>query len=156
MALSNGANFLECTLSWQRARRIMSSIKEFGFKMPSLRSTSTSQINFVKKPHLAGNAIQNWKDKKISRAIVVAILLSLLATSTPAAPQTIAEAATRGGAVTKRLLNSIRTRRLTSGVQREDNGMPPSPVIAIYMAACRSRPARERRLWGARTPDLRR
>src|SRR6266568_3761759 len=110
--------------------------------MPSLRSTPASPVNFVKKPHLAGNSIQNWKDKKISRAIVVAILLSLLATSTPAAPQTIAEAATRGGAVTKRLLNSIRTRRLTSGVQREDNGMPPSPVTGTAITPQRP-PSRE-------------
>ncbi len=96
--------------------------------MANLRSTSTSRINFGKRPHLAGNTIQNWKDKKSSCAIVVTILLSLLATSTPAAPQTISEATTRGRAVTKRLLNSIRTHRLTSGAQRQDNGMPPAPT----------------------------
>ena len=65
---------------------------------------------------------------RINRASVVVILLSLLATSSPAASQMIAEAATRGGAVTKRLLNSIKTHRLISGVQRQDNGMPPAPT----------------------------
>src|SRR6266542_1185341 len=96
--------------------------------MPSLRSTPASPIIFVKKPYLPGRSMQVRNRGRINRASVVVILLSLLATSSPAASQMIAEAATRGGAVTKRLLNSIRTRRLTSGVQREDNGMPPSPV----------------------------
>ncbi|HSV32484.1 MAG TPA: hypothetical protein VLH87_00025, partial [Pyrinomonadaceae bacterium] len=67
------------------------------------------------------------KDAKIGRAIVVPILLSLLATSTPGAPQTIAEAAARGGATAKRVLRSLSPHRLAAGVQRQDNGMPPSP-----------------------------
>jgi len=96
--------------------------------MASFSSTPTSQITFRKRSHLAGNWIQNLKDAKISRAIVVTILLSLFATSTPAAPQTIAEAAARGRATAKRILSSLNTRRLSASVQRQDNGMPPSPV----------------------------
>src|SRR6266536_534687 len=110
--------------------------------MPSLRSTPASPIIFVKKPYLPGRSMQVRNRGRINRASVVVILLSLLATSSPAASQMIAEAATRGGAVTKRLLNSIRTRRLTSGVQREDNGMPPSPVTGTAITPQRP-PSRE-------------